>query len=130
MKDDIPDDLLPALRQYRGNNRDEFVFGFDQAKTIELVENLKAQTLKWHDALTEKPDCSHFTGSSESVLVVRDCGDGTLESYAISKYREEGWGDMHGSNRQYKWLDQEVMGYRVVKWANLGPSKDIKVIEK
>jgi hypothetical protein len=125
--DDIPNELLPAIRQYRGNNRDEFVFGFDQCEVLKQFEELKSRQLVWHDASIENPDCSHFTKSSACVLVVRDCGPGTLESYAISRYREDSWGSMPGTNRKYFWLDQEVNGYRVTKWAYLGCSKDIVI---
>ena len=38
---DIPNELLSALRQYRGNNSDEFVFGFDQDATISAFDLLK-----------------------------------------------------------------------------------------
>jgi len=116
---EIPEELLPALRQYRGNNRDGFVFGFDQDKVIKLVEDLKSNALIWHDAFKDQPDCTHFTGSSESVIVVRDCGPGTLESYSVTTYRKKGWGN------GYYWLHQENNGYRVTKWAYLGCSKGI-----
>lgn len=117
----MPEELLPALRQYRGNNRDGFVFGFDQGEVIKLVEDLKSNALIWHDAFKDQPDCNHFTGSSESVIVVRDCGTGTLESYAVTTYRKEGWG------KGCYWLHQEDHGYRVTKWAYLGCSKDIVI---
>ncbi len=123
--DDIPRELLPGLRQYRHNNSDEFVFGFDLVKTCNVFEDFNNKINAWKSAFDEKPDCSHFTGSSDCVLVVRDCGEDTLESYAISKYRAKGWGDLYGSNMEYKWLDQEVNGYRVTKWCYLPPSKEI-----
>jgi len=123
----IPKELLPALRQYRHNDNSGIVFGFDQEEVCSIFNNLNSKILKWNDALKVKPDCCHFTGSSDCVLVVRDCGPDTLESYSISKYRPDGWGDMYGSKREYLWLDQEVNGYRVTKWAYLWPSKSIQV---
>lgn len=130
MDRDIPNELLPALRQYRSNNRDEFVFGFDQDAVIKLFEDLKSRQLVWHDAFMEKPDCSHFSASSECVLIIRDCGPGTLESYSISRYRKDGWEKMKGTNGVVCWLDQENRGYRVTKWAYLGSSKDIVLEER
>ena len=130
MDRDIPNELLPALRQYRGNNRDEFVFGFDQDEVLKRFEELKSRLLVWHDAFMEKPDCSHFTGCSDCVLIVRDCGPDTLESYAISRFRKNGWEKMRGTDRVIYWLDQDDRGYRVTKWAYLGPSKDIVLEEK
>ena len=125
----IPKELWPALRQYRHNDNSGIVFGFVQDEVCAIFNNLNSKILHWHDALKVKPDCSHFTGASDCVLVVRDCGPKTLESYAISKYREEGWGDMYGSKIEYLWLDQEVNGYRVTKWAYLVPSESIVITE-
>ena len=71
--------------------------------------------VRYHTPVLARYDCS------DCVLVVRDCGEGTLESYSISRYRPDGWG-----KKSYKWLDQEVNGYRVTKWAYLPPSKSIK----
>lgn len=129
--DDIPNKLLPALRQYRHNDNSGYVFGFELIKTCDLFEELESNQLTWRCAFNDKPDCTHSTGSSGCVLVVRDCGENTLESYAISKYRDKGWGvkmtnHMFGSNIEYKWLDQEINGYRVTKWCYLPPSKTIK----
>ena len=126
---DMPEELVRGLRQYRHNNEDKFVFGFDGDITVKAFLDLKSKIPTWKNAFLEKPDCTHFTGSSDCVLVVRDCGEDTLESYAISKYREKGWGDLYGSNRKYQWLDQEVNGYRVTKWCYLPPSKEIKTID-
>jgi hypothetical protein len=66
-------------------------------------------------AFTEKPECDQPGGCSKPVLVIRDCGDGTLKSYSISRYRPDGW----GNTAEYLWLDQESNGYRVLKWAYL-----------
>ena len=38
---DIPNELLTALRQYRHNKNDGFVFGFDQDATISAFDDLK-----------------------------------------------------------------------------------------
>ena len=38
---DIPKELVSALRQYRSNREDDFVFGFDQETTIAAFELLK-----------------------------------------------------------------------------------------
>tara|TARA_R100001591_G_scaffold17596_3_gene23876 strand:+ start:9116 stop:9502 length:387 start_codon:yes stop_codon:yes gene_type:complete len=128
MDRDIPDELLPALRQYRGNDRDEFVFGFEQEKVINLFEDLKRNQLVWHDALVEQPDCGHFAGASICVLVVRDCGPDTLEHYSVSTYFKDGWLDRAGYNKLLHWYPDEVNGYRVTKWAYLGASEDIVTV--
>ena len=36
-----PDVLLPALRQYRGNDRDVFLAAFDYEETIELMTRMQ-----------------------------------------------------------------------------------------
>ena len=38
---DIPKELVSALRQYRSNREDDFVFGFDQDATISAFDDLK-----------------------------------------------------------------------------------------
>ena len=48
---DLKDMLLPALRQYRHNNSDEFVAGYDKDDTVEIVSNLLRRIEKLSDAL-------------------------------------------------------------------------------
>jgi hypothetical protein len=89
--------------------------------------NMKNKSvLKWRCAKSDKPPVFDGLGCSDCVLVIRDCGDGTLESYAISRYRPGGWG--HDSQQKcYEWLDQGVNGYRVTKWCELPPSETQEV---
>jgi len=70
------------------------------------------EKLNWKDARLCTPEINEL-GCSEDVLVIRDCGIGTLPSYFITRYRPDGWGNNE------KWLDQGSKGYRVVKWCYL-----------
>ena len=70
---------------------------------------------KWKHIDDEMPEIKDYE-CSDCVLVIRDCGEGTLMSYSISRYRPEDWGE---SRFNEKWLDQESKGYRVVAWCYL-----------
>ena len=72
-------------------------------------------TYEWKKVEDELPKIKDF-GCSETVLVIRDCGDLTLKSYSLSSYRPASWGD---ARMEEKWLDQESSGYRVVAWRYL-----------
>lgn len=39
--------LQPAIRQYRHNNEDSFVFGYDQKETDRVVAKLLAEVEQW-----------------------------------------------------------------------------------
>lgn len=95
--------------------------GYFRHEGVKVIYPEVSPILVWHDAFIDKPPCAQDSSESDCVLVIRDCGPDTLESYAISKYREKGWGGVCDSDRKCFWLDQEDKGYRVVKWAYLPP---------
>jgi len=95
-----------------------YMLGFSDAR--------KGIGFKWRCAKTNPPPVFDGLGCSDCVLVIRDCGDGTLESYAVSRYRPNGWGHSDSQNC-HEWLNQGVNGYRVTKWCELPPSESQEI---
>ncbi len=85
---------------------------------------IEAFNIDFKCAFMEKPECDKPGDCSKVILVVRDKGPGTMETYAVTRYKKDGWGYVPGTGYKYginmhNWLDQESNGYRVVKWAFL-----------
>ena len=78
--------------------------------------------MKWNKVEDCKPPSLEGWDYSDTVLVLRDCGEGSRPSYSVSSYRLLGWG---GARNHDKWLDQESKGYRVVAWAELESPDDL-----
>lgn len=78
--------------------------------------------MKWNKVQDKLPPNLKGFDFSESVLVIRDCGDGSRPSFYISSYRACGWGSYR---RNELWLDQESNGYRVIAWAELETPDDV-----
>ena len=55
-------ELISALRQYRHNNKDGFVFGYDIDSTNEIVSRLKKEILALSNLITECTDCGELDG--------------------------------------------------------------------
>jgi hypothetical protein len=95
--------------------------------SCEIIKRIKeemATSLNFRCAFIDKPECNEPGDCSKVILVVRDKGPGTMETYAVTRYKKDGWGYVPGSGYKYginmhNWLDQESNGYRVVKWAYL-----------
>lgn len=99
----------------------------ERDKDYRLLKNQKVivnGSIDFKCAFTEKPKCDQPGGCSKSVLIIRDKGSGTIETYAVTRYKKDGWGYVPGTGYKYganmhNWLDQECNGHRVVKWAYL-----------
>lgn len=73
---------------------------------------------KFFSVATKFPEEIDRFGCSDNVLVVRDCGDGTLPSFSVSRYRRQGFGKTLSGKYEY-WHGQESNGYRVIGWSAL-----------
>lgn len=120
LDDEIKNKCQEKLKTYGDMLDDEMAVA--HWYTLGFSDGRKCPGLKWHCAKTNPPPVLDSVSCSLDVLVIRDCGPGTLESYAITSY----WPAAEGS---FHWRNQETHGYRVTKWCELPPSES-QVINK
>lgn len=78
--------LLPALRQYRHNDSDEFVFGLDIAETDRIFSGLledRDQQRAMKAKAREQRD--------EAAAMLRELANATLDIIAISDRKHDAW---------------------------------------
>lgn len=112
----IPDlDLTGELKAQGKDSDDRWFLRMNDGVALKVEAKVENLEIEWHDASVETPDTPNF-GGSERLLVLRDAGPGSRQSFSITSYKPDGWGRNSGHE---KWLYQESRGFRVLKWAYL-----------
>lgn len=79
--------------------------------------------MSWINVNDRLPEITRRGVRSDNVLVVRDCGKGTISSYAVTFMWSEAqiMHQMHNNPRDIaeRWNEQESKGYRVTHWMPL-----------
>ena len=98
--------LLPALRQYRHNHGDGFVFGYDKEETDRIVSGLIEDRNQQYAM-----KCKAREQRDKSAAMLRELANATLDIIAISDRKHDAWDAAKAVIEKSKGLANPVQGF-------------------